>query len=284
MVTTFSLWARNNDDQTALAPSSQVRCRRRSPECMHAMSGHPGVRERAPRHPVAVTIIGFCMCFYYVLLGCESSTSLPHARTPACGSIISFAFYNSHLSHTFIRPENWERSIVEMTEWHKELRASTRSAGFLYIGGGLDPSRPHCMSKAPSSSQIQIKTSSELVPKSTYLFSNSAVLCKKQGRKVNHIPLPGVWGQQGQATPSCRELMNVPWPGVWGAAGPRLHPSAYCFRKLNHNQFIFKMALTILATYQGYLGILREVHGLSGTFGLGLLLWATTREVFHFCW
>lgn len=69
-----------------------------------------------------------------------------------------------------------------------------------------------------------------------------------------------------------------------GAAGPRLHPHAYSFRKLNHNQFMFKMALTTLATYQGYLGILREaMSGLSGTFGLGLLLWAITREVFHFC-
>lgn len=166
VITTFSLWARNNDDQTALAPSSQGQCRRTSPECVHDMSGHPGVCERAPHHPVAVIIIGFCMCFYYVLLGCESSTSLPHARTPACDSIISSAFYNSHLSHTFIRPENRERNIVEMTEWHKELRVLTRSAGFLYIGGGLDPSRPHCMAKAPSSSQIQIKTSSELLPKS----------------------------------------------------------------------------------------------------------------------
>ena len=97
-------WARNNDDQTTLAPASQVQSRRTSPECVHDMSGHPGVFERAPRHPVAVTIIGFCMCFYYVLIGCEPSTSFTHARAPACGSIISSAFYNSHLSNTFISP------------------------------------------------------------------------------------------------------------------------------------------------------------------------------------
>lgn len=104
VITTFSLWARNNDDQTTLAPLNQVQWRRTSPECVHDMSGHPGVCERAPCHPVAVPIIGFCMCFYYALLGCEPSTSLTHARAPACGSIISSAFYNSHLIHTLISP------------------------------------------------------------------------------------------------------------------------------------------------------------------------------------
>lgn len=58
---------------------------------------------------------------------CKPSTSLTHARAPACGSIISSAFYNSHLIHTFISPGHmaFQQTKKELLlRWLSGIRSS----------------------------------------------------------------------------------------------------------------------------------------------------------------